>query len=392
MLLNHSRANSVMEEEGLDGLIASTPENVTYVTGHRGDYWIIRTMSVRAVLARRHERPVLVGPGSLVTEDMRDDFIVSAYGGIPLVVSEESVPDEYDERLLARRRSLEAAADADTALYRALVDLGLSTGRIAVDERNFTRGDFARLEEAFPQATVVDGYETFRKIRAVKTPLEIERLAGSVRATENGIRRAAEILEPGVTELALQRAFNVGVAELGGFPLFTVICSGHRSAHTTTTPTERRLQKGDVVRLDVGARFHYYTSDIARTYIVGEPDATQQRYWDAIVEGEKAAIAAMKPGITAGEIFDIAVQVTRAAGLPQFKRQHVGHGIGIDLYDMPVLTPNNPTLLEEGMVFCVETPIYEVGYAGFQVEDTLVLKADGIEMLSTLPRELVYHS
>lgn len=387
MLLNRARANRVLEQEGLDGLIATTHENVTYLTSHHGDQWFVRATTVFAVLARGDAKPILVAPASHVTTTMPTDIDAFVFGGIPLVVSELGTPDENDKRLLQRREQVTNHPNVMEALYAALRHLGLSQGRVAVDERNFTRKQFSDLESKFPRAQFSDGYEVFRKIRAVKTPEEVQRLHKSVQATEAGLRKALSILDEGVTEIELEKAFYAGVGEFGGIPIVAVICSGQRSAHTNTVPSDRKIKKGDVVRFDIGSRYQLYTSDIARTYVVGTPTDTQSLYWDTIVAAEEAAMVAMKPGITAGEIFDIAVETARQR-LPNFKRQHVGHGIGIDLYDMPILTPKNETPLEEGMVFCVETPCYEVGYAGFQVEDTMVVHANGVEMLSSLPRNM----
>jgi Xaa-Pro dipeptidase len=389
MLLNRARASKIMEKEGLDGLIATTPENVTYLTDHHGHYWQIRAITVLAALAKDVQEPVLVAPASDITPLTPTDINVVAYGGIPLVISDIGEADEYDRLLLERRKELELLPGAMQALYKAVRDLGLSSGRVAVDERNFTRGQFAALGTEFPKAEFVDGYELFRLIRAVKTEEEVNRLRISVQATEAGITNAVGILEPGVTEKELEIAFNVGVTEAGAVPVFSVICSDHRSAHTNTVPGNRIVQRGDVVRLDLGSVYRYYYSDIARTFVVGtEPTESQQLYWDAIVAGEKAAMEALRPGVTAGEVFRIAVETCRESGIPNFERNHVGHGIGIELYDMPVLTPGNDTAIEEGMVFCVETPVYEVGYAGLQVEDTMVVRKDGIELLSSYQRDL----
>ena len=391
MLLNRPRANEIMRREGLGGLIATTHENVTYLTDHHGDFWFIRATKVAAVLAEGDSKAILVAPASHVTTiTPLDEIDLVVFAGIPLVVAENGTPNEDDKKLLGRRSKLESEAGFMEGLFAALRQLGLSEARVAVDERNFTREQFAALEAEFPKADFVNGYEIFRAVRAVKSPAEVERLRSSVHATEAGIRKALSILTDGVTENELELAFNTGVAQAGAIPLFAVICSGQRSAHTNTVPSGRKISTGEVVRFDVGSRFQFYPSDIARTFVVGEPTETQRLYWDAIVEGQKAAMDVMRPGVTAGEVFKAAVETTRAAGLPNFKRQHVGHGIGIDLYDMPILTPENETPLEEGMVFCVETPSYEVGYAGFQVEDTMVVQENDVELLSTFPRDLTY--
>jgi Xaa-Pro dipeptidase len=390
MLLNRARASMIMEKNGVDGIIGSTPEDTTYLTDHHGDYWFIRTITAFGVLAKDRPKPVLVAPISTITEATSKEIDVVPYGGAPFIPSETIELDEYDKALLDRRAGFDPSPNAMNALFQAIRDLGLSRGRIAVDERNFTRRQFAALQEEFPDAVIVDGYDLLATIRSVKTEEEIERLRTSVQATQAGIRAAECILKPGVTEAELQAAFHLGVIQSGGVPLFSIICSGHRSAHTNTVPGERVVQPGDVIRMDIGSVYRYYKSDIARTFVAGaEPTVTQLRYWNAIIAAEEAAMHMLKPGVTAAEVFRIAVATARESGIPNFKRLHVGHGIGIETYDMPVLTPENETVIEEGMVFCVETPYNEFGYGGFQIEDTMVVRENGVELLSTYPKSLV---
>ena len=389
MLLNRARASMIMDQEDLDGLIATTPQHVTYLTDHHGEYWHIRTITVFAAMAKNEPMPVLIAPIGNISTLTPTNINVVVYGGIPQIMPSKYEADEYDRVLLEKREGLAPLPNAMQALFKAVRDLGLSNGRVAVDERNFTRSQFAALEAEFPKAEFVDGFDLISSIRSVKTDEEIERLRVSVKATEAGVRAAAGILIPGVSEKELEDAFNLGVIKSGAIPLFSIICSGHRSAHTNTVPGNRIIQPGDVVRMDIGSVYRYYKSDIARTFIAGaEPTKTQQLYWDAVVAAEEAAMQALKPGVTAGEVFRIAVETAQGSGIPNFKRNHVGHGIGIETYDMPVLTPDNDTIIEEGMVFCVETPYNEFGLGGFQVEDTMVVRKNGVELLSSFPKSL----
>lgn len=389
MLLNRERASKIMEREGVNGLIATTPQNVTYLTGHHGDFWHIRTIVAFGVLAKDEPLPVLISSIRTLTPPSPTNIKFSVYGEVSLTISENGKADEYDLELIERRKGLESSPNEMQALYKALRDLGLNKGRVAVDERNFARGQFAALEVEFPEAEFVDGYDMLAEIRAVKTEEEINRLRLSVQATEAGIKAAATLLAPGVTEKELEDAYNIGVAKRGAVPLFTIICSGNRSAHNNTIPGDRIIQTGDIVRMDLGSIYRYYKSDIARTFVAGtEPTKLQQLYYDAIVIAEEAAISALKPGVTAGEIFRIAVETARESGIPNFQRNHVGHGIGIETYDVPHLTANNKTIIEEGMVFCVETPYTEFGYSGIQIEDTMVVRKNGVELLSSYPKSL----
>ncbi|HEX6079830.1 MAG TPA: M24 family metallopeptidase, partial [Methylomirabilota bacterium] len=151
---------------------------------------------------------------------------------------------------------------------------------------------------------------------------------------------------------------------------------------------ETALKAGDLVRLDLGCVYQGYRSDISRTAVLGPPSDKQRRYYDAIRDGEIAAIAAMKPGVPVSRIFEIGMKVTREAGMPHYQRNHVGHGIGLEAYDPPTINAAGQTVLEPGMVFCVETPYYEHGWGGIQVEDAVEITAAGVRRLTQSSQEL----
>ncbi len=148
------------------------------------------------------------------------------------------------------------------------------------------------------------------------------------------------------------------------------------------------LRRGEVIRFDVGCMLDGYYSDIARNYSLGQPSAGERalRYYEAILAAEQAAVDAMRPGVPASAVFQAGVAAAREAGIPHYQRTHIGHGIGLEMYDIPLLGPNDHTPLEAGMVFEVETPYYELGFPGLQVEDTVVLREGGAEILAGLDR------
>jgi Xaa-Pro aminopeptidase len=131
-----------------------------------------------------------------------------------------------------------------------------------------------------------------------------------------------------------------------------------------------------------------YTSDIARNFALEEPSARTRSLYDAVLHGEDVAIAALRPGVVAAEVFEAGVRAIRQAGIPEYNRHHIGHAVGLEVYDTPTLMPEDRTPIELGMVFEVETPYYELGFGGLQPEDTVLVTEQGGELLTTLSRQL----
>ncbi len=193
----------------------------------------------------------------------------------------------------------------------------------------------------------------------------------------------------GMTELEMTLVMDSETLRQGCDPVFSVVAFGERSALPNAVPGDRRLQAGDIIRFDIGCRSEGYYSDIARTAIFGKATPKVDAYYRAILEGEEEAIKEVRAGVPANRVFQTAVESTRRAGIPHYRRHHVGHGIGLDLYDTPILNEATSTPLEAGMVLEVETPYYEVGFGGLQVEDTILVTENGSQRITETTSELV---
>ncbi len=149
------------------------------------------------------------------------------------------------------------------------------------------------------------------------------------------------------------------------------------------------FQNWDTIWFDVGCTYEGYWSDIARIYALGDPGERARKIYAALLEGEEVGIARTRVGMTGEELFNITVEATRAAGHPAYRRHHVGHGIGAEVYEPPILRPGSQDVIEDGTVVNIETPYYEFGLGALHVEDPYIVRADGNhELLTTLGREL----
>jgi Xaa-Pro aminopeptidase len=376
----------VLEAEGLDALVSSTTDNLQYVTGFRSiAHALFRGLELYGVFTRRGVG--LVVPFSDATGVSSDGIEVdriACYGNFFFDYTDAPGPVGTRVREIT---SAPAASPAD-ALIQVLGDLGALGGRIGVDEAGMFPATWQRLTERLAGTTLLPAYAHFRTARMVKSPEEVRRLERAALIAEDGIAAVLGMLKEGVTEREAALAFEQEILRKGAQPFFTVVTMGDRAALADVYASDRGLAKGDLVRFDLGCIYRGYRSDISRTAVLGAPSDKQRRYYDAIRDGERAAIAAMKPGVPVNQIFEIGMRVTREAGMPHYKRTHVGHGIGIEPYDPPTINAATETTLEPGMVFCVETPYYEHGWGGVQVEDAVEITATGVRQLTRSSQEL----
>ena len=393
-LVNVPRARAVLQREGLDGAIGCTPENVYYLSGglESTGFAISRyTTQVFAIVnAERPGDPIIVSglgdAGAILLVCPRQTRAIH-YGTFFRYVDPEAKLDAHEIGIKARVVDTPAKANAFEGLLAGLEEARLTRGRVGYDEKGFDATHLPRLREKLPQLELVPAWATIRGIRAVKTDEEIRRLTATLRLTERAIQEAITVAAPGVTEEDLIREYRRAVVSGGGTPAINEITFGRRAAVGSLPRQNGVLKEGDIIRFDVGCKLDGYWSDIARLFAFrGEPPARIRGLYGAMVAGEEHAIRIMRPGITAREVFKATVAAVRAAGAPHYDRHHVGHAIGLEVYEVPLLGPGDETPLEAGMVFEVETPYYEIGFAGVQIEDTVIVREGGGEMITTLPR------
>ncbi|MBO6720035.1 MAG: aminopeptidase P family protein [Rhizobiaceae bacterium] len=391
MLLNKDRLHAWMAELQLDAVVATTPENVTYMSGFWAlPQWIRRGPQAYVVWPAPGK-----GDAEIVTSTATLDLVadqqvwverVRRYGAFHADGYPDDAKDPVSQRLLQLQETPNHD-DALSALVAALTDAGFT--RIGIDEVGLMPGQFDMLKERLPDTSLVPAAGLLRNVRAVKTPEEIARLARVAEIAERSIKAALVVAREGASEVELARAFHAQTVQDDAFPVLGCIGFGERSALMNVQPSSRKLEKGDVIRFDVGGRYRHYRADIARIATFGEPTKEVRRYHRALLAGVERACELIRPGVRVADVFEAAIETVRREGIGHYRRNHVGHGIGIDGYDAPSLTATSDEVLEAGMVLCVETPYYELGRWGLQVEDMVVVRPDGTERLMATSGDLM---
>ncbi len=404
MLFNEARASKILRENGIDAIIATSKENVAYITGHDNPTHLLMKNALICAVYTPGSKPVAsaVIPTLEVETFVHDRSWVDDVYLVGLFSRAQNHGQPMDAVGEASRRLMEKARPVGTALdalRHAIESRGLQKARIALDESGLSYSDWAAIKDLFPQAEIVPGNVLLWTIRMIKTPDEIERLRKASQITERAVAAALAELQPGMTEMALGAAYNAHVCRMGAMPSFAMFGAGTGAAQPHLTSSERRIEKGDLIRWDIGCTYGMYHSDTARAVVFGEPKAHQTKVWNLLAEGVEAAIALVRPGADPADLHRAAIDPLAGAGLENYQRFHCGHGIGISIYDPPIITQTDSSKsvfrvpvaeggLEPGMVINIEVGYYQQGFQGFLCEDTMVVTESGCERLTHASKSL----
>jgi Xaa-Pro aminopeptidase len=242
------------------------------------------------------------------------------------------------------------------------------------------------LDAVKPGVELVPDENAVEAIRLIKDPDEIERTRQALAIAEKAFLGVVDELEAGMSEKEaawlLEKSMRESGAEALSFP--SIVASGPNSALPHAIPGERKIMPNEPVLFDWGAVFCGYCSDTSRTTILGEADDTFNKVFQTVIDAQKMAIAAIKGGVSSRDVDRIAREHIEAKGYKGRFGHGLGHGTGLAVHEAPALSPLKDTQLEAGMLVTVEPGIYIPEWGGVRVENQVVVKEDGAEVLNRL--------
>lgn len=380
-----------MLEAGLDALVCRLPENLVFLTG----YWPMSGMSW--VVVPRGEEPVVIAP---VGEEEWVEQRVSTHNAISYSWAgvNDPPPSNEAQRILGELRgrfSLQKGRIGYEGSFETIAPpyMAAENHLPAIPSMHVLQSLFGDM--------LVDATDLLHKWRSIKTPQEVEalRLANEVAAI--GLQAFVDSAVPGAKEAEVSAAVDAAIYGRGtGYKgvrrckSWAEVMSGPEegavSWYQFLISSDRRIEVGDTVLLELGTVVEGYWSDLTRTVIAGHADSRQQDAYSAVLEAQQAGISALRQGVTGAEIHAAAYNALGARGWAEHYPHGTGHGLGFRYHEpFPLFLPSYNEPLVAGMVVTVEPGVYERGFGGIRIEDNLLVTKEGATSLSNFPKELV---
>lgn len=382
LLFDLSKARKLMKDRGLDALLTSSRQHNYYVSDYPDfDQDITFTGQCYCLIPRNpRDNAYLITPHYSrfhLLLDFPTWIEKKLYYGRYYVKDGDDFPDRM-------------VSTPIKGIARALHEFELSSGTLGFEEDLLPVTLFQQLHDEVPTLQLQGAADLIRELRITKNDEEIRRLRRAAEITEKGIQAAMEYAEPGMTEAELRIILEKTEIEEGATGIFyTQITAGERGGYGGTYYTDKKIEKHQVIRMDVSVIYKEYVSDICRIFTLGKATQKQKNYFDVTLKAEQAGINIIQSGVKACDIFYASLNIPKKMGYHDYYRHHVGHGIGLESHEAPILSPSNTRVLGENMVLCIEAPYYVWGLGGFAPEDTVVVTKHGFEYLTEPQLELI---
>ena len=287
------------------------------------------------------------------------------------------VSDERVGHMVFARQVLEGSGELDA-------------GRMAIED-TITYAEYVKAVEALGIESLAASTDTVVDLRAVKTPAEVIRMKAAQAVTDAAFRHIVGFMRPGMTEREVQLELEDFMVRHGGDGLAfgSIVATGANGADPHAIPGATRLEAGQCVVMDFGARAYGYCSDMTRVVFLGDPDAELARAWEVLRRANETVEEMLRPGVTGKEAHELAEKVLAEGGYEGRMGHGLGHGVGLDVHEQPVLNLRNDKPLVAGNVVTVEPGIYIPGKFGMRLEDCGLITDAGYEVFSELGHEMV---
>jgi Xaa-Pro aminopeptidase len=349
LLERRRRVRARLDHAGVDGLLVTRAPNVRYLAGFTGSY------------------------GALLLLPDRDVFLTDR---------------RYQDQAARQVPGAEVSISPADLIAGACRIAGERL-RLGFEPSGLTWLDGQRLLEALPQALPVP--PLVEEVREIKDDTELASMRAAAAAGDAAFADLLGWLRAGVTEREtadeLERLLRGHGGEELAFP--SIVAFGEQSAEPHHHPNDRRLAPGDLIKLDFGASVGGYCSDMTRTVVLGPVTSRQQEVYEVVRQAQESGLESLREGVTGGQIDRACRAVIQVAGLAEAFTHPTGHGVGLEIHEAPRVRSGADGSIAAGTPLTVEPGVYLPGFGGIRIEDLAVVRADGYELLTTAPKDLL---
>ena len=350
-MMGLSRAKEVLVEMDLDAILISKPENRLYVsnfTGSTGNVLILK----------------------------KDTYFLTDFRYIEQA-QKQCIGIEIVE--VTKDKTLE-----DFILSKKITKLG-------IEDMFVTYQQFTDLSSKLEGIQLIELGQAINKLRMIKTEDEIENIRTAAAIADKGFEFILPLIKPGKTELELALELEFFMRKNGAAKnsFDFIVASGVRSSLPHGKASNKVIEEGDFITFDFGCIYNGYCSDMTRTVVIGKANDKQKEIYNIVLESQQTALESVKPGLMGKEVDKIARDIITNKGYGEYFGHNLGHGLGLEVHEMPTLGPLGDIVLEPGMIVTVEPGIYLPNFGGVRIEDLVVVTENGYEVLSKSTKELI---
>ncbi len=349
----------IIEENQLDWILINGGPNFTYLTGKK-----IET----------YERPL---------------FLLSN-GKRNIIVSPMLEKDRISQIKNAETVFYEDSQDPYKILLDKIEEYGFNKNLVGMD-KSIDFPVYNKVSEKIKFKKAIDITPSFYEKRSTKSKEEIEKIRKAVEIIQEIYYRLTRYITPGLTEIDVSYSIKKWAEELGADDvLFSAVQSGPNSSIPHHERANRNIRKGDVIVVDIVVSYQGYYGDLTRVYVVGDPPQGFKEKYEAVNHAALKAIEIVRPGIKAEDVDAVARSELKGKGYAEYFIHRTGHGLGIEVHELPNIVAGNDYKLRKGNVFTIEPGIYFSGKYGIRIESNIVVTSDGHIVLDTIDRDPFY--
>ncbi|WP_034550882.1 M24 family metallopeptidase [Carnobacterium funditum] len=344
-----------LKETKTDCVLINDPENIAYYSGYKSD----PHERISALVAFPFADPFLFTPSLEVNDAENSEWSFSVYGYLD---------NESPWSIISTK----------------IQEIIVGTNRFAIEKAFLTVERYEMLLYFFENSQFINISEKIQEMKLIKNPDEINRMIEAGKWADKALEIGFNSIKEGISEEEIVAEIEYQLKKQGikEMSFETMVLAGDHAASPHGIPGSRKVKKNDMVLFDLGVVCNGYTSDVTRTAIFGKPSIEAEKIYSVVLKAHQAAIAAVEPGVTAGQLDEIARDIITKEGYGDYFTHRLGHGLGSNVHEHPSIMKDSELIIKEGMCFSIEPGIYVPEVAGVRIEDCLYVTKNGCELFT----------